>query len=340
MKVNMLDTPYCKRAHLREIASQTAAFLVEKQQLVALTNDDLANLKSLRIMLSNPVSDIAQRIIDTNKLDQYLFTNLANYNASVPELLTMTELTIDGKNLDTTVASLNRAWFNLTPFIAKRSQQVVLTDIPSFCSQLMRGMLIMSYNDSDAWLSPQLASFVIESYSMTISMILNRMYVLDPNEQKILQTLVGAYMAQMIGGSAQNQEVPELLFRCSSLESVAQIKNRLDIFKDAREKLDNNYQLSWDIIGQLIREAGPERMRDFKTEVFSRLFSGSPVDSISMIIGMNYPPYWVNEVLKTASGTKIGHIVTVLKLNSFKKELPNFVSGLLKYEGFIRNVER
>lgn len=343
MNVNMFDTRFAKSFHLRSHAMSAGTFLVKNLTRIQLSEEDMDEIRKLRILSQNPVGVIAQQILNTQRLSQYLIFNLSNFTASVPEALSYNEITIDGKLLGDAVPEvLQRAWLNITPMTAKRSANpvLVITDIPALCGQLVRGMLIMSYNDSDAWLTPRLAAFIIESYSMTISTLIDRMYVLDPMELRNIQTLIAAYYAQLCGGKELSKEIPELLFRCTSLGSIADIRNNLDVYAEAREQLNNGYELNWDVIETLLKTKGPERMKNFNKYDVTKLFTGSAVDSQALSIAMDYPPYWVTEVLKVISGTKILNIDRVMKQTSFRKQIPGFVEDLVKSETFIRSVNR
>jgi len=338
----MFDGRFAKSMQLRAQATQAVEFLIQNLTMAQLTEADKASIGSIKILMSNPISDIGQRILDLELLNQILMLDLSRFSLGIPEILTYADIAIDGKLLgDKIPKEIQKVWMNLTPISQRKGsdKQLLITDIPTLCAQLTRAMLLTSYNDSSAWLTPKLSVFIIESYSMTISSLIRRMFLLNPDEFKMVNTLVAAYFAQRMN-ELQDKEYPELLFRCSAYGTIAEIKRTLDVYKDKRTELANDFTLDWNILDKLFREVGPERMKKFELRILTRMFTGSPVDSQAMSLAMDYPPYWVTEILKTASGTKIPQILNTLKLDKFKRELNSFVDELMRSDSFLRSINR
>ncbi len=346
MKVNMLDIQCSKVIHLADLARQNAEFLVKNQALVSISDmADISSIQNIKIVTSNPISDLGRRILDLKLLNDIFIYDVTNIKSGIPQLAALTDITVDGKLLGSDTPSfLQKAWFNLTPIARRRAvgTPILITDIPTYCATLVRAMLCMSYDDSTTWLTPRLTSFIIESYSMTISSLLKRIYFLDIEDQNVIHVLVGAMMAQWMSAETLDNEYPPLLMRCNFANSLTQadIKKILDRFKDKREELDNNFQLSWPVIQTLFTQVGPESLNEFSVAVLRRMFSGSPVDSWPLVCAFDYPPYWVTEVFKCASGTKIPHIISILKQSYFKRGVVEFTNEMLKAESFLGSINR
>lgn len=342
-KPTIIDTAFARALSLDTQANDAIGFIIKHAKLVVLNEQDKKSLVDLRLYTKTPATDLYQRVVESNKLSSFVFLDFSRFNDSIPEILTLNELTIDGKYVSSQVPpELQKTWVNLTPFLGKRfsaTSPIVINDIPSVCNLVMRGMLSMSYNDSDSWLTTKLASFIIESYSMTITILLKRFYELDIMEYKLVQTLFAAYYAQLLGQHDSSLAVPPLLFRCPFLGSVPEITERMNMINPLRAN-DGESLLTPSEICKILVKVGPPRMHTFNENRLYTMFSTGGSDQQSMMLAIDYPPYWVYQLIKNVSGGKNSILSNIFKIVGMREKVMQFCQELNLSNTFIDRVNR
>ena len=76
-----------------------------------------------------------------------------------------------------------------------------------------------------------------------------------------------------------------------------------------------------------------------KTQLY-RFLSSSAADSITMAIALEYPPYWVYQLLRVASGAKIPIMSNVIKLRNTKGKILQFANDIVGTGAVINKVKR
>lgn len=352
-KPTLLDTTFAKVSELSSKARRALVFLIKNQNLVLLHEQDLQAISEIKIYVRTPITDFFQRIVDTDKLSSFALMNFTGISLDLPELLTMGEITIDGKYIsDTSVPDKwRKPWVNITPLLSGKRDtyngRVQINDVPGLCSLLTRAVLCSSYNDQDTWLNPKLSAFVIESYSMTVANMLRQSFNLDRDlrsvmfgpESKFVQTLFAAYYAQLLGGSQAPLDLPPLLYRCPFLGSVAEIQERLESIRELRPN-NGNSPLTINLICEILAQAGPARMSNFTAAQLFRMFSIGSTDSQSMLVALEYPPYWVYQLMRSAAGSKNPIITNVIKIHGYKAKVNQFATELNISGGLVEKVNR
>jgi hypothetical protein len=147
-------------------------------------------------------------------------------------------------------------------------------------------------------------------------------------EEKFVQTLFAAYCCQMLSGGQTNLALPPLLARCQFLGAMNDIIARMEDIKPYRENGGNDV-LDITKICKILNQIGPARMKTFQPTQLYRFMSSSSIDSQIMMIAMDYPPYWVYQMLRIASGYKNPVMSNVIKLNaSMKQKVTQFATEL------------
>jgi hypothetical protein len=262
----------------------------------------------------------------------------------LPELLTKDDICVDGAQLNLSISSeFKKAWVNLSPTLSiskDRVGAVHVSDIPKLVSTAVRAFLCMSYNDMDEWLSPKMSVFVIEFYTMTMSHALNRAYNLDFEEDSLVKLLFAWYYAGLLGGTDKRADHPVLLRKLDKvfkgLQSPAVLEEQIARVNEVRDGRD----MSIDVICDILRKIGPKRMSKLAGGHIYRLMSISSVDNNALLIGIDYPPYFVHQILRTASGAKHPVLSRVLdtKFNKQQvaKTLEQFVNNVNLFKGVNR----
>lgn len=343
MKPTIADTPYGAALDIRGKAIGTAAYFI-KNSGVVLGPQELDMLKSVRLHIKSSFTDIYQRVVEDGKLGLFTFTDCSATRDAVPELLTLNDITVDGKYISKNIpVEYQNTWVNLSPILGKRdayNSSMQITDVPRLCALVARGMLCMSYNDSDGWLTPNLCTFVVESYSTMLSAHLRSIFNLGYDEHRLVHTLIAAYYAQLLGTADAPLEVPPLLYRCSFLGTGAEISERLLVFREERSKLNNGWQLSLDIVCNLLATCGPSRMKTLTSKQLYVTMSRGSIDSQAMLLSLDYPPYWVYQLLANSQGSKNPNINNLIKFTDMKKKIIMFANELVASKLFIDKVKR
>lgn len=339
----LFDTSFAKARSVTSMAQQAVPFIIKNKPLIVL--EDIRDLESVRVFSSTPLSKLFQDITTAGKLSNFTFLNLSRFNKDIPEILALDDIVIDAKYIPSTPvpAQLQKCWINITPITSVKDSyngSLNITDSAAFATMVVRAAIVSSYNDSDNWLNPRLATIVIESYALTISHVLRQAFTLSYEEEKFVQTLFAAYFSQMLGDKSAPLKVPPMLMRCSFLGSAADIIGRLELINQYRE--NNGEDILHPIkICSILSACGPERMKKFVPTMLYRFMSSSSLDSQTMMIAVDYPAYWVFQMLRVASGYKNPVMSNVIKLNTqMKTKINGFASELVSSNQILTKLNR
>ena len=168
---------------------------------------------------------------------------------------------------------------------------------------------------------------------------------LNFEEYSLVRLLFAAYMAQMLDPNNPAKEVPPMLYSCKFLfmdtGTPRTIDDRMEGISATRTKIAPDMTLSIDTICQILQIHGPQRMQKLlKTASFYQFMSRSPMDSQSMLLACDYPPYFVYMLLNNLRGGKNPFFQTLIKFGDMKRTLVKFTDDLLSTRMFIDGVSR
>lgn len=323
-------------------AKNALPFLVSYKAKVVLSETDVQALSKMRTFSNNVINEIAVLAGNDEKYSSCLFMNFNGFPETIPEILTINDVTIDGKSIEGAPVELQKPWINLSPILGKRrspSDPIHVNDIPRLQQLVVRALLSMSYNDSDRWLDPKLSSFIIESYSMTIASQLQLAFNLNFDEVRFIQTIFAIYYAQRLSSTEEDliHDWPSILNRCAFLGSQSEITERLGMIE---EDVGDDKTLSISKCCALLRKKGPPRMSTFEDRILYQMFSRGNVETSAMLYALDYPPYWVYLILKTMSNDKNPILATVFRITDLKKKAMLFCADLKISKNFIPKVKR
>ena len=223
-QINLQATTLGKATALQQQAERALPFLISYKDMVLVPEIDIQALAKMRTFSNTVLNELAVLAGNEGKYSSINFLNFNGFNASIPEILTVNDITLDGMTVQGAPAFLQRAWVNLTPILGKKknmSDPIYVTDIPRLQQLVIRALLSMSYNDSDRWLDPRLSVFIVESYSMTIAGQLQIAFNLNFDEVRLVQSVFALFYAQRLAGKDEDliKEWPILINRCSFLGS-------------------------------------------------------------------------------------------------------------------------
>lgn len=341
-QITLQTTTLGKATALQQQAERALPFLISYKDMVLVSELDIQALAKMRTFSNTVLNELAVLAGNEGKYSSINFLNFNGFTSSIPEILTVNDITIDGMTVQGAPAFLQRAWVNLTPILGKKkvmSDPIYVTDIPRLQQLVIRALLSMSYNDSDRWLDPGLSTFIIESYSMTIAGQLQIAFNLNFDEVKLVQTIFALFYAQRLSGKDEDlsRNWPILINRCSFLGSQTELVEKLNMISDfcGEDKL-----LSIDKCISILAHNGPSRMARFDSRGLYQMFSRSNAEAQSMVYALDYPPYWVYLVLKTLSNDKNPILANTFKVTDLKKKAMLFGSELKSSKTFIPMVMR
>ena len=337
-KVFIMETAFARENGLQQGINSTLRYLVDNRQVV-LPQMDLNTIFQTKILSMSPTNRIFEHLLADNLMDEYCFVDTSLSSQSVPELLTITDITVDLKqitNARVILSSLqefrNKMIVNIAPLIQRsREGFVKVTDVNELHNQVVRGALVSSYyncND-EMWLNPNLLRYIAQTYSMCISGVLQRLYNLDiPSQMTAAAALSWFIMNKM------TDEADEMTIQCDYLGSRLSIRNMIDMFKDT---VDDVAQFDLVKLSNLIASIGPDHMKGFNKDILIRAMARSGASYITMNMALEYPPYWVHQILYALSGNKV-YLSNLLQKNKLLKSAGVFLQDLDTCRQFVPTV--
>jgi hypothetical protein len=346
-KPNILSTPFARAYNLEALAKDAAKFLQKHIQVMDLSQEGYIDLLSeVRPMTASPMAEFYRAIVTTNKLSNLLYFSLVNdKHADIPELLTMDDIVVDGKYLETSLPNeLKKAWVNLTPVLTAmkraRSGQIFVDDIPKLMSSVVRAYLCTSYNDSAEWLPPKISTFVIEFYTLALSMVIDRLYNLNWEESLLPKLLFAWYYASLLGPAKDDPNMPLLLSRNSKLFKGVQTGEGLENTFAEINRIRGQRPMSLEVVAEVLREIGTRRMEHLQSVDIRRVFALSTQDNTALMIAIDYPPYLVHQILRVADGGKHPILSTIFKNRFSASVVNNVLDQLVLNKQLVEGVNR
>lgn len=340
-KPTLFETPFAAARSLNKELPPAVAYLIKYNDIVHV---DPGFINDINVYSSTSASVIFNNLKVDGKASSFMFYNIGRA-PDVPPILTVNDISIDGSHIPAVSVpkNLQKCWVNLTPIISQKDSyngRINVTDTTELANLMMRGALVMSYhNTTDLWLPPNLAVYVIEFYSGVIANALGLVYNLNHDERLFVQTMFAVYYAQCLGGTNAPLDIPPLLMRCQFLGSGANIADRINSIKELRPNNGDSY-LHPSMACDIIAERGPERMRKFSNVYLYRYLSATAIDSQIMLLAVDYPPYWVYQMLKVAHGYKNPVMSNMLKLTGTKIKLQQFAKDLAESNIILRKLDK
>ena len=324
-RIALVNTPFMQARDVSAHMKNAITFLIKNPDVI-LQRDKVRDIGTQRLFSSTPTSKIFHSIVGADKLNNFLFmdyTGLTGRGVSVPELLTADDLCIDGATITNlpVPAQVQKVWINVTPILGKRdayNDSLFFTDLGQLANLVTRAALCQAYNDVNNWITIRQQLLLIEMYAVIMAQVITNTYRLDPVERRLIMTIFAFYYAQMVGTQeARMEKMPPILMRCNFLGSGADIMG----IAEELQKFKENGILTLDGMIKAIQSIGPSRMKKYNLQVLFRSIASASVDSTTMIISMSYPPYFLYQLLRVASGYKSPIISGVIKAIGLKRKL-------------------
>jgi hypothetical protein len=291
--------------------------------------------------LETPSNVIFRHLRDEGKaLSLFAPVYVSDRAPSVPETLTTNELSLDSKQIhDGQTLSAMRELYGKTIVnlgsVLKANRhtpgEYAVADMNAMHDLYIRGALVMSYHDSDGWLTHQLGVMLVKSYSIAISGLIARECNLAVNEQIPIMAVLSMYMCQLLSPNRDSLIRPMLFNRCTYLGT----NKNLDEYVELMSETTSKGLLDLQKVCDLIIAVSPERLQYmFNMAVLFRLTKTIAGDTITSMLSIDYPPYWVFALCRAMSGAKI-RLYNLIKDNRLQEEVKRFLAELDKSSEFI-----
>ena len=308
LKPTISDTQFGKSLNLDKLIHDAVMFFSKYYDSVKLSEKDITTLKNIKNFGNRYMFGVFESIVENDKLKNFEFfdySRLSKNGVTIPEILTISAITTDGKYLSSHIDDrLKKVWCNITPWVKKKTfetDRIEFSDIDKVQEIVVRGSLCRSYQENNRWLSTDVAAMIIESYALTIGNILSSAYKLSTVDNNIVILLFAMYYAQLFNleGSMSN---PELLIKCKKLHQLGLDMQVVETISRYRE--NKNEILSIKEICSILAKHGSVKLSTFTPAILYSLFSRGTTDIQIMLIALEYPPYYVIQLLRLADNYK------------------------------------
>lgn len=346
MKKLFANTQFAQISDYSGQLKQVIKYLIQNRNVVA-PPSFLEPVYQIRPYSKTIINELFDRCVNTGYIDEFATIYPIAYRGetigNLPDLLTMSSITIDLKN--SPEATPLSGFYELNGKILANVSGLVkpgepgrtmqISDINELHSMYVRGLLVRSYSTSNGWLSPNLTSYLTKAYCLSISGIIARNENLNIQEQLTVAMIFALYMSQMLARDDDDITKPRGFYRCTYLGSPKDLE---DLAVRASTLSQNG--LTIPACCELVAELGPQRLQKFNVGLFYRTCSilGPSSDPITTNVGLEYPPYFTYMLLNIFSGNKSGALLNQLKQNRLdKNEAKKFVDELRVCEGLFLN---
>ena len=335
---SFFDTGFSQVSGSRITATKALRYLIQSRNCI-LPEASIERLYSDKPMLETPMNVLFRHLREEGKaLSLFAPVYLTSKMGSIPEFLTSMDVTFDTAQLTENylTASLpelaGKTVVNLGDVLRTNRNQpgeYSLMDTTTLHNRYVRGAMVMSYNDSDGWLTPALGVYLAKSYTMVISAIIAKFYDLVLQEQMTIGAVLTMYMCQQLMSSRDDYHRPALWNRCTYLGSTTELERFAAAMRDHTDTA-----LTIKDVCDLISKLGPARMHNFSPEVFYRLTRTLGSSTTSSLIAVEYPPYWCYELCVAMSNGKT-KLYFDMKANRLQEEAKRFLYELDNSQSFI-----
>lgn len=334
MKRKFFDTVFSELSGAKLSIPRMLKYVAMNQSSVYAQSDLTVMAQQVRSILKTPFSEFFERMVSKNALTNFAAIDTSGTDEAIPELLTMSSVTIDLKHTPGTgdifksFPNVNdKILINLTG-VAKRDRQsgsVIVTNADVLQNLFVRGQLTAVYQDDNSdWLSGSstLSIFILKSYSMILSAIIARYYNLGIDEIQKVATICALHMDVMLGGSASR---PMYISRWDWCPSFSVRKSITDACSEYEINGDFNINSMCISLSKLVSP----RMESFNLSVFLGLCGRLGQDLIISRLALEFPPYWVYLLMSCYGGNKVPLIYHLNKDKALMREGSTFINTLL-----------
>lgn len=346
MKKNLYNIDIIKMLDIDKNLTELNRFLIKNRTDIYIDTDKKNKLLDFSLLSRNFISTMYEKFKTVSNLDMFSFIQTFGHE-EIPDILFWKYLNIDYyiirdifPNQYSVINSLpeyrSRILYNLHEILDKDLTKIL--NVTQFQKTVVRDLCSRSYNNfSDMWLTGDLLINLTDFYSMTTSFNISKLYNFSYPEQTLLSTIFSYYFLTKC--IRDKDEKIKFMNNLSFLGNKVTIVSVVNIIQDIIE--ENGY-IDIETQEQLLKvvhEISPKQIKSLDLKVFNTLYRNFGSDQIVSLISVDYPGYWLYNLLAAISGDKTNLYFILKKINKFKDVIV-FSDNLLKSPMFFRSLIR
>lgn len=337
----IFQTTFARSASYNKQVTEALKFITENHML-CFANNELKSfiLNKTQSTFHTPMSQIYNHLIDTYKSRGELpFVEIFINTKNPPEIFTYDSFSFDFETINKNLPEkLKGSVVNLTNSIKYKptpaGNMYQADDLTKIHSLYVRAALCQSYDNcaDRMWLTPQLALFIIRTYSMILTKQISVFYhINDPLLLKKFNLINTLFYGTLIDKEMKSG-YSDIVFR-SGIGNFTEIKEMISELNDLGFTFDKRYNII--DVCSMYKAVSGDKLTTFDFPKLFKLFSAGSVDRPFAGICLEYPPYWVHQLLALGSGSKQPTYFNIFRDSGIMKEIPAFAHQLNTTQNFI-----
>jgi hypothetical protein len=318
---------------------QLSRFIIENRDEITINHERKVELlNGISTLSKTPISDVFNNYKD-KIIDMFSLIDLSS-TSNIPDLLFWKHFNTDvkivkqlDKNIYNSLCTFreyqDKVIYNITDILS--TDKTKIANNHSILKIISRDLCSRSYfNYSEMWLTGKLLRELCALYSMSISATISRIYNFDYQEQAFIATIFAYYFS--LKCIKDNDDVKSFVISMTELGDRMVIRTTLSRIDENLEEdgIELNNQTN---LIKVLKGLSPKRIDNMTVKVFNTIGRNFNLDQISSIISLEYPPYWLYNVLCAISGDKSNLAFTFKRLNTMKKAI-EFGKSLVSDKAF------
>lgn len=333
MKRKFFDTEFVKYTGMDINVDRMLKYVVMNQGTVYDSDDLTALAQQIRTILKTPMSELFDRVVARGALANFAAINVSAKDTSIPELLTMPNITVDLGHLPVSTAPLasipklnNKILINLTGVTKSTpySNELTVTNVDILQNLIVRGQLVAGFHDDKSdWIvsNTNMLLFVLKSYSMILATDIARYYNLDLDAMQRIATILTLYMDYACGSPVGRPSTMSRWDWCSDMSI------RHMIVDSCSEYVDGNGNFTLSGACSSLANLISNRMEKFSLDTMLAFSGRLGPDVITSRIALEYPPYWVYLLILALNGNKIPLAYKLARERTILREGTTFLNN-------------
>lgn len=345
MKENIFNIEFTKITNMEQNIQKLIKFIIDNRTDIYIDTNQMNEITSFPSLNKSPVSLIYQKYKKLSNLDIFSLIYILD-KANIPDILFWKYINIDLEAIKDVYPKQHNAIsmlpeyrskiiFNITDILNREKTKIL--NATYFQKIIIRDLCSRYYNNfEDSWMNRKLLTDLTNFYSMTISFNISRVYNFSFQEQILLSTIFSYYfLTKCINDKAQKISFMNNLTFLGNRNIIVSVIDLIqDIISENKyEDIDNQTKLI-----KVIHEILPNRIKTLDKKVFNTMCRNFNSDQIVSLMSIDYPGYWLYNVLTAVSGDKTNLYFIFKKLNYMKKAIV-FSDDLINSAQFFQSIK-
>ena len=333
MKTTIFDTKFAELYSLRAMATNAAKWLATNSGSFDTNQHAYQNTVNINPITTTLISEIYSSCKAHGLLASIFYiSTLNNRKLNVPEVLTVPDITIYGRQVQNARGELTKCWLNISPMLQASSRtgygnlKVVAGN--ELMSQIVRAVLCMSYDNNEEWLPTNVKALLATFYGKYIVSCIDRN--IDITDEYIAEIAFAYYYAARLS-KADSKGVPSLMHKIRG--SFVGSGSSYDDILAALVEVGPCKSITLDQVISVISKFSSGKIAggQLSSDLIYRSQATSAYNSNSAMTAVDYPPYMLHLMLVTLSGSKHMAIDRVIKTKFKNRYVASQLVSLTKY---------